>query len=190
MGNSNEVNIIRNSEINCCATETSFVESGLEVDESIPNGQDVSEPFAEQCADCRGRVRPVSRRTVLLMLKPDRLEQATTGSYSFCSARDSPVVYSEDQGRRRFTVDDLRIRVGLKVKENPIPLCYCFGFDERHMRDEISRTGKSTVPEIISRLIRAGLCACDTRNPSGLCCLGEVNKAMKHLTASEAALGQ
>ena len=57
-----------------------------------------------------------------------------------------------------------------------VPLCYCFGFDESHLREEISKTGNTTVPERISRLIREGLCACDVLNPSGKCCLGEVNR--------------
>jgi len=118
---------------------------------------------------------------VLLMLKPELLEQAVTGTYSFCSARDCPVVYFEEHGSHQFTIDDLRVRVGLKAKEDPIPLCYCFGFDESHIRDEISRTGNSTIPEGISRLIREGLCACEARNPAGMCCLGEVNKTANRL---------
>jgi hypothetical protein len=118
---------------------------------------------------------------VLLMLKPELLEQAMTGMHSFCSARDCPVVYFEEQGSHQFTIDDLRVRIGVKSKEDPIPLCYCFGFDESHIRDEILRTGNSTIPERISRLIREGLCACEARNPSGMCCLGEVNKTANRL---------
>lgn len=128
------------------------------------------------CGKCLGQGRPVSRKTVLLMLKPDLLDQAKTETFSFCSARDCPVVYFDAHGALSFTVDDLRTKVGLKAKEDPIHLCYCFGFDESHMREEISQTGETTIPETISRLIREGLCACDARNPSGMCCLGEVNK--------------
>ncbi len=115
------------------------------------------------------------------MLKPELLERAIHGSYSFCSAHDCSMVYFEDESGEQFTVNDLRIRVGLKVKGDPIPVCYCFGFDEGHIRDEMSRTGDSTIPERISRLIREGLCACEARNPSGMCCLGEVNKAANRL---------
>ena len=113
------------------------------------------------------------------MLKPDLLEQAMTGTYSFCGVRECPVVYFEEQGSHRFRRDDLRVRVGVKESADPIPLCYCFGFDESHIRDDISTKGKTTIPARISNLIREGLCACDSRNPSGMCCLGEVNKAAK-----------
>jgi len=111
------------------------------------------------------------------MVKPHLLELAMTGSYSFCSARDCSVVYFEGKGSQQFNVDDLRIRVGLKVNDDPIPLCYCFGFNENNIRDEFDRTGSTSIVEKVSRLIREGLCACEARNPSGVCCLGELNKA-------------
>src|SRR5436190_15298680 len=153
--------------MNCCD------ESGGPIDE--PHGTD-------RCSSCNEQGRPVSRRTVLLMLKPELLERAMHGSYSFCSARDCPIVYFEDIGSQQFTVDDLRIRVGLKVKGDPIPVCYCFGFDEKHIRDEIEQTGNTSVPEKVSRLIKEGLCACEARNPSGVCCLGELNKTANRLS--------
>ena len=159
--------------MNCCITD----EFHQQVDEDTCAG--VLE--ANRCRRCEGHGKPVSRKTVLLMLKPELLEQAMSGSYSFCTARNCPVVYFEDEGNHQFAIDDLRIRVGLKVNEDPIPLCYCFGFEESDVRDEIAQTGSTTIPERISRLIREGLCACDARNPAGVCCLGEVNKTAKRL---------
>ncbi len=131
--------------------------------------------------NCGEQSKPVSRKTVLAMLKPEFLERALDGHYRYCGARECPIVYFEAQGTRVFTVDDLRIVVGVKTSKDPIPLCYCFGFDESHLRDEILQTGTTTIPEKISRLIREGLCACDVRNPSGLCCVGEVNRVAKRL---------
>jgi len=96
-----------------------------------------------------------------------------------CPARDCSVVYYEDRGSQRFAVDDLRIRVGLKVHDESIPLCYCFGFAENDMRDEIERTGNTSIPDQVLGLIREGLCACEARNPAGVCCLGEVSNATK-----------
>jgi len=118
------------------------------------------------------------------MLKSHLLEQAMLGSYSFCAASDCDVVYFEKQGGHSFATDDLRIRVGVKVKIDPIPVCYCFGFDESHIREEISTLGETTVPAKISKLIREGLCACDTRNPAGVCCLGEINRTVKRLSTN------
>ncbi len=173
---SEESFVIKNKEMDCCLTET----------KSSVVGQIMStnEAMAEtsRCVTCEGKGRAVSRKTVLLMLKPELLEGAMSGSYSFCSERDCRVVYFDEAGDRHFTVDDLRIRVGVKVKDDPIPLCYCFGFDESHIREELAQTGRTSIPHRISNLIREGLCACDTRNPAGVCCLGEVNRTQKRLT--------
>lgn len=171
--------------MNCCATNASIAESGSEVVEAVSGSREGPEAVIQRCENCGGQSRPVSRKTVLVMLKPELLEQAITGTYSFCSARDCPVVYFEEQGRHRFTTDDLRVPVGVKASGDPIPLCYCFGFDESHIRAEISLTGTTTIPERISTLIREGLCACESRNPAGVCCLGEVNKAAKSLASRE-----
>ncbi|CAN5705975.1 MAG: copper chaperone Copz family protein [Pyrinomonadaceae bacterium] len=161
----------------CCPTESATDQR--ETSETCAN--EISDQL---CTNCESQSRPVSRKTVLLMLKPHLLEEAMTGTYSFCSTRGCPVVYFEEQGSHRFTTDDLRIPVGMKAKIDPIPLCYCFGFDESHIRDEISCSGATTIPDRISMLIREGLCACESRNPAGVCCLGEVNRAAKRLNAS------
>ncbi len=78
-------------------------------------------------------------------------------------------------------LNELQTTVGVIATRASIPLCYCFGFDESPIREEIARTGTTTVPERISSLIREGLCACDVLNPSGKCCLGEVNRTAARL---------
>ncbi len=135
------------------------------------------------CARCGSEGRPVTRRTVRLMLRPELLGRAGRAEYRFCAGAECPVVYFTEAGAPCFTVEDLRVRVGLKEKEDPIPLCYCFGFDEQHAREEIARTNRCSIPDRISALIKQGMCACEERNPSGACCLGEVNTAVKRLIA-------
>ena len=145
----------------------------------IIKGPTTDEPLI--CVKCGSQSKPVLRKTVLLMLKPEFLEDALHGTYRFCPARACAIVYFEEHGNGAFTVDDLRVVVGVKASTDPIPLCYCFGFDESHLRDEILQTGNTTIPERISQLIHEGLCACDVRNPSGGCCLGEVKRAATRL---------
>ncbi len=160
--------------IDCCTKEEPGVDSNRMADA-------VSEVVPERCRDCENQGTPVSRKTVLLMLKPELLEQALTGIFRFCATRECPTVYFEEHGAQVFTTDDLRVIVGVKAHSDPIPVCYCFGFDERHLREEIRQTGSTTIPGRISSLIREGLCACEARNPSGSCCLGEVNRTAKRL---------
>ncbi len=128
--------------------------------------------------------RSVARKTILLMLMSSLLDRVNEGDWRFC-ANDCRVVYFAEDGDLVFTTDDLRLRVGSKEHDDPIPLCYCFGFNEADVREEIARTGGSAVPQKISALVNQGLCACETRNPSGACCLGEVIKTVKRLMRGE-----
>ncbi len=135
----------------------------------------------QSCTTCRRGSRPVTRKTVLLMLRPELIEQASEGEYRFCAQSDCETVYFNERSGESFTTSDLRVRVGLKERTDPIPLCYCFGFDEKGMREEIFQTGKTTIPDRIKALIKEKMCACPARNPSGACCLGEVLQSAKRL---------
>jgi hypothetical protein len=116
------------------------------------------------------------------MLKPSLLERVGEGAWRFCAGADCLVVYFSEDSDAVFTTGDLRVRVGLKEREDPIPLCYCFGYDEADVREEIAHTGGSAVPQKIAAMVKQGLCACEARNPSGACCLGEVIKTVTRLT--------
>ncbi len=71
-----------------------------------------------ECRSCQGPSRPVTLRTMLLMLKPELFDRVDENQYRFCASPDCPVVYFS--GEHSFTTEDLRIRVGLKEKAGPI----------------------------------------------------------------------
>ncbi len=152
-------------EMNCCE-ETSTVQMQ-------PTGAHYG------CQSCNGPSRPVTLRTMLLMLKPAFFEQVGEGQYRFCASPDCPVVYFSRE--RSFATGDLRVCVGLKEKDGPIPLCYCFGFSEEDVREEIATQGHTKIPLRITVLIKERMCACEERNPSGACCLSEVTRTVNRL---------
>lgn len=152
--------------------------------ENAPAPQD--EP-QHACIRCKGSSRSITRKTMLLMLKPDRFDGIGESDYRFCSFSDCCVVYFTETSGITFTTVDLRVRVGLKERADPIPLCYCFGFNEAEARAEIAATGHCTIARRISALIKLGMCACPARNPSGACCLGEVNRTVQKLLTGAAA---
>lgn len=132
-------------------------------------------------AACLASSHPVSRRTMLLMLRPEFFDRVGEAEYRFCLLPDCDIVYFGGSDGPSFTTEHLRVRVGLKEREDPIPLCYCFDFYERDLREEMSKTGGTTIPQRIRALVKNGMCACGVRNPSGICCLGEVDRAAKTL---------
>lgn len=145
----------------------------------------IEEDTHSRC-DCGAEGRPVERRTVLHHLKHDQLERANGDGYRFCPNPNCEVAYFDPRGAH-FTLDDLRELVTVKTQADARPICYCFGFTEGCARKEIEKNGSTTIPAEISSLIKAGMCACEIRNPAGVCCLGEVNRTVTRLAAELAS---
>ena len=60
-------------------------------------------------------------------------------------------------------------------------MCYCFGENEADIRTEIEATGHSEAVQRVRAHIEAGRCACEVRNPRGVCCLGDIAATVKRL---------
>jgi hypothetical protein len=142
----------------------------------------VPEPTADdRCRRCGEKGRRVLRETMASLLKPEALERLADVPYHFDRTPHCEVVYFSNETGSYFLKHDLTVRVGLKETEAPIPLCYCFGHTAESVRDEIVATGRSTVAERITTEVQAGNCACEVKNPSGRCCLGDVNRAVQRI---------
>jgi hypothetical protein len=132
------------------------------------------------CGECGAKGRAVPRMTILHHVKSEKLSCVHDEEYKFCATATCSVVYYAASGQV-FTIEDVRELVTAKAKGDSRPLCYCFGFTEGYAREEIRRTGKSTVAEQISQLIKEKMCACEIRNPASVCCLGQVNSTVNQL---------
>ena len=148
-----------------------------------------SEPVLDDklcCPRCGLSGQPVALQTLKHQVKPKHLGTVETGSFNFCRTATCEAVYFNG-GSTVLTKADVRVRVGLKETEDPLPICYCFGFTEAMAVEEIRDTGKCTIPQRITAEVKAGNCACEIRNPQGSCCLGNVNAAVKRVMKVVAA---
>ena len=138
----------------------------------------VSESAKTPCPRCGAIGLAVGDETLTAILEPDAAASLLAVERRFCRTPACSVLYYGADGR---CVDKgaSRVRVGLKETDDPVPLCYCFGFERADVRREVVETGGSTIPSRITAEVRADRCACEVKNPSGACCLGEVNKAVK-----------
>ena len=137
-----------------------------------------------RCPRCGVAGTKVRRITPKALVTAAALRRLDRGDYFFCPAPDCDAVYFVSDGRPVFTKHDLTVRVGLKEREDPVPICYCFGFTESHIRDDLARRGDSDIPEEIARQVRAGRCACEVRNPEGICCLRRVARTTQLFAAA------
>ena len=100
--------------------------------------------------------------------------------YYFCEARNCDVVYfASDAQAPVFRRGDLLVPVGAKEGAEPTQVCYCFGFTRKDIKNEIAEAGRSTAADRITAEVKAGNCACQVKNPSGKCCLGDVTRAVR-----------
>jgi len=86
-------------------------------------------------------------------------------------------VYFSDQAV--FGKPDLKVRVGIKETADPVPLCYCFDYSREDVRRDIEAAGMTTILDQIKGEVQGGFCACEVKNPSGACCLGDITRAIQ-----------
>ena len=67
-----------------------------------------------------------------------------------------------------------RVRVTAKETAADRPVCYCFGFTARAVADRASAGDPVSVE--IRDACRRGDARCETTNPRGICCLGEIRR--------------
>jgi len=144
----------------------------------VPNREEA--PSVSRCPVCGQPAKKVKRLTVEALLRPAAVPQIGATQYYFCETTACSVVYFPyDDGAALFRQSDLAVRVGLKQTADPVPLCYCFGITQKDVRKEIQETGTSTAVQRIKTEVQAGNCTCETKNPSGKCCLGNVTQAVQ-----------
>jgi Zinc binding domain len=134
------------------------------------------------CPACGKKGKSVATLTVKSLVR-DHTRVDRSGSYSFCRTPDCDVVYFSSD--TMFRKPDLKVRVGIKETEDPIPLCYCFDYSRADIRHDIEKLGSTKIPDEIDAEIQAGFCACEVKNPSGSCCLGDITRAVHAAKTAE-----
>jgi copper chaperone CopZ len=139
--------------------------------------QPIPAPAPVNCPQCGHKGTRVGRITLDSLLTQDAATRIGDGLYRYCDAIDCDTVYFGDDGTT-FVKSDLTVRVGVKERESPRPVCYCFDHTIEEIEQEIAETGQCTVLDDIKARLKSG-CWCETTNPQGSCCLGTVSKRIK-----------
>lgn len=127
------------------------------------------------CPNCEKVGTRVDTLTLKALLAPDGLRRGVPHEPRFCATRDCPVVYFDSVCGTIFTERELTVLVHAKHPDAlDVPVCYCFGVTPASMEASAKRDGATAVRDMITREVKAGHCACEIRNPTGRCCLGDV----------------
>lgn len=139
------------------------------------------------CPSCSARATPVEVSTLKALLTPQALAQLLLGGFRFCANPACDTVYFSDVGQL-FRTSDLRVAVWQKERPGARTICYCFGENEAEMQQEIDEHGSTSAVARVRRHISDRRCACDVRNPRGVCCLGDLAAASRRLSASRVSV--
>jgi hypothetical protein len=131
--------------------------------------------------------KSVELLTVKGLLRESALGRLAVVQHHFCSDPACDVVYFDTEGAI-YQQADLRVPIWEKQPAGTRTVCYCFGENEAEIRREVERHGSSAAAARVRAHIKAGRCACEIRNPRGVCCLGDVIAAVeraRHAVAEE-----
>ena len=128
-----------------------------------------SHPKKHRCPANGQEYSEVSVRTIVHHIKESWSWLPSTSRYFFCDDPDCDVVYFGDDGST-IVMSQLRTRIGVKEKADDSLLCYCFGVSHSDFQRD------PAIKDFVIAQTKAGLCSCETSNPSGRCCLKDFPK--------------
>lgn len=134
-----------------------------------------------QCSNMGVKIDSITPQTLLKISSSEKVKSAL--HYKFCKNTDCEIAYFTGDETHFFTCDELLVKATLKDSGLDVHICYCFNHTRQSVFNEIVSTGKTLVLEDIKAKMKDPGCFCETSNPQGVCCLGNVtswvNEAQK-----------
>lgn len=130
------------------------------------------------CPVCGTAGKPVQIITLKSLLISDALTRMNPNEdYLFCNEQYCNVVYFSKIDT--FVATDLKVPVYQKTTDENCPVCYCFDWTRKKIKDQLKETDAATIIAMISEHMKAGRCGCEVNNPQGSCCLANVKQYIK-----------
>lgn len=134
---------------------------------STPRGTE--SPKKHRCPVNGVECSRVTLKTLLHHIKMPWTWREKKQGYYFCEDPNCDVVYfGEDDSV--VTKAEVRTSVGVKETSKDALICYCFGISKADLFSNPS------LKSYVTKNTQAGLCSCETSNPSGRCCLKDFRK--------------
>lgn len=130
-----------------------------------------------KCPDCHRKGVKVALTTVQSFVKIVAIDKGIT--YKFCKNTDCSIVYFTANKEDFFRTCDISTKITLKDPGLDVKLCYCFNHTRQSVQAQIQSFGKTSVLEDIKMKMKEPGCFCETSNPQGGCCLGNVKAWIK-----------
>jgi len=137
----------------------------------------VTEESSDICPFCKEKAKLVPNSAINHFLKDDiKKNISSLDNFYFCSTPSCNVVYFKNN--YSITLNDVKYSIGLKNNSNPKTVCFCFSWTKEKIKEQIERTGYTTVLEEIKEHVKNKSCSCEVQNPKGKCCISDVKKTI------------
>jgi len=104
---------------------------------------------------------------MLHQIQAPQNQQIHAGDYAFCANRTCSTGY--------VSLHEVIPKSELRVFQpgQPAMLCHCFDISESAYRAALQAGRSERIKSFVVEQTKEKLCACESRNPSGRCCLAE-----------------
>ncbi len=125
------------------------------------------------CPACSQNCFPVSRQTILHQVHFPANQGIVEGDYAFCTNRDCHIGY--------FSASDMIPKKSMRAfqGDQEAMLCHCFDISESDYRTALADGNAGAIKGFVVQQTKDKLCACESRNPSGRCCLSSFKRMEK-----------
>jgi len=132
------------------------------------------------CPLCKHEAKSVLPETLnaLLTIEAKKRLNSLVG-FCICKTTTCKAIYFKSD--EVLTQEEVKVSVGFKDGAKVKNHCYCFGWTEQRILEEIKEHGKSTAIDDIKANMDSIGCSCEVKNPSGKCCMSDVKKVVARL---------
>ncbi len=125
------------------------------------------------CSACGQNCFPVSRQTMLHQVQFPDNQDIAEGDYSCCASPDCNTGY--------FSISDMISKTRLRAFQpgRQAMLCHCFDISEAVYQAALDDGTAKAIKAFVVQQTKEKLCACESRNPSGRCCLASFKQMEK-----------
>ena len=131
-----------------------------------------------KCPLCEAESKGILSKTLNALLKSKEKFDSLEGFY-LCKTSTCKAVYFKEN--KVLTQEDVSVSVGFKADAKVKNYCYCFGWTQERILEDIKEHGKSRAIDDIKDKMDSIGCSCEVKNPSGKCCMSDVKKVVATL---------
>jgi hypothetical protein len=127
------------------------------------------------CPQCSTDCKQVTLRTLYHQVRFPENQQLASESYYFCPLSTCSIAYFSSTGQH---IAKSHLITQQAMQDDT--LCYCFDITSACYQSALQSDNADSIKDFVIQRTKLAECACEIRNPSGLCCLARFKQLEKN----------